>query len=299
MRLFTEEEVRRLFPMRDAVECMRRAFAQKGAGTAINQPRRRLILPNHSTLHQLAGSYGAYFGAKIYSTNPQHGAWFTVLLYDAESAKPLAQFEANHLGQIRTGAASGLATDLLAPVNASKLAVIGSGFQAKTQVDAIRTVRALTRVKIWSRDAGKRQRFAEQCREGFGLNAIASASAEEAIEDADIVVTATSSRTPVFESRWLKNTVLVNAMGSNYSDRREVPAETIRMASRLVADDIAQCKIEAGDLIMALQPDEWNGVRELSEFSTPEPASGITVFKSVGLGLEDVAAAAWIYEHAG
>src|SRR6266851_820338 len=169
MRLFNEDEVRLLFPMGEAVECMRRAFAQKGAGTATNQPRRRLLLPNRSTLHQLAGSYGAYFGAKIYSTNPQHGAWFTVLLSDPESAKPLAQFEANHLGQIRTGAASGLATDLLAPPNASTLAVIGSGFQALTQVDAIRTVRALTKVNIWSRDAGKRQRFAEQCREGFGL----------------------------------------------------------------------------------------------------------------------------------
>jgi ornithine cyclodeaminase/alanine dehydrogenase-like protein (mu-crystallin family) len=112
MMHFTEEDVRGLLPMNEAIRYMREVFLALAKGEAQNQPRRRLALPSGSMLHSMAGSFGKYFGTKIYSTNPKHGAWFTFILYDAETAKPLAQFEANYLGQIRTGAASGVATDL-------------------------------------------------------------------------------------------------------------------------------------------------------------------------------------------
>ena len=112
---FTEDDVVRLLPMTAAIESLRKAFTAYGNGEAQNQPRRRLILPTGAVLHSMAAAYGGYFGTKIYSTHPKHGAYFTFLLYDAATARPLAQFEANHLGQIRTGAASGLAADLLAP----------------------------------------------------------------------------------------------------------------------------------------------------------------------------------------
>src|SRR5436309_1377131 len=114
MRYITEAEVREHLPMRDAVRLMRDTFAALRAGTAQNQPRRRLILPTGAVLHSMAGAYGKYFGTKVYSTHPKYGANFFFLLFDAETAKPLAQFEANHVGQIRTGAASGYATDVLA-----------------------------------------------------------------------------------------------------------------------------------------------------------------------------------------
>ena len=117
---FTEDDVVRLLPMTAAIESLRKAFTAYGNGEAQNQPRRRLILPTGAVLHSMAAAFGGYFGTKVYSTHPKHGAHFTFLLYDADTRGRLAQFEANHLGQIRTGAASGLAADLLAPGEATQ-----------------------------------------------------------------------------------------------------------------------------------------------------------------------------------
>ena len=130
-------------PCAECIEALRSAFREYAAGRAVNQPRRRLYLETGSVLHALAGANSKYFGTKIYASNPKYGANFFFLLFDAATAKPLAQFDANYLGQIRTGAASGLAVDLLAPPDADSLAVIGSGFQARSQVEAVRSVRPL------------------------------------------------------------------------------------------------------------------------------------------------------------
>src|SRR3981081_3644454 len=173
MLYLTEQEVREVLPMDEAIGMMRLAFQALRAGKAQTQPRRRLMLPTGSVLHSMAGAYGDYFGTKFYFTNPKYGAHFLFALYDAATAKQLALMEANHLGQIRTGAASGYATDLLADPNATVLGVIGSGFQAQPQVAAIRTVRpSIQTVKVWSRDAEKRQKFAQL------TGAIATESAE-------------------------------------------------------------------------------------------------------------------------
>src|SRR5579863_1490047 len=155
----TEEQVRDILPMDECVRIMRQTFAALRKGTASNQPRRRIYLDNGTTLHSMGGVYGKYFGTKFYSTNPKHGAHFFFFLFDAETGRPLAQFEANWLGQIRTGAASGYATDVLAAPDASKLAVIGSGFQAQAQVEAIREVRKLSEIRVWSRSEAKRREF--------------------------------------------------------------------------------------------------------------------------------------------
>src|SRR5580693_1915543 len=147
----TEEQVRKLLPMRECIRLMRDVFQDLRTGAAQNQSRRRLNLPTGSTLHSLAGAWGKYFGTKVYSSNPKVGANFFFLLFDAETARPLAQFEANYLGRIRTGAASGYATDVLAAPDASTLTIIGTGFQAQTQFEAIRDVRAIKSVRVWSR----------------------------------------------------------------------------------------------------------------------------------------------------
>src|SRR5258707_5751281 len=133
----TEEQVRDILPMDECVRIMRQAFTALRKGTASKQPPRRIYRDNGSTLHSMGGAYGKYFGTKFYSTNPKYGSHFFFYLFDSETARPLAQFEANYLGQIRTGAASGYATDLLAAPEAATLAVIGSGFQAQSQIDAI------------------------------------------------------------------------------------------------------------------------------------------------------------------
>ena len=294
MKFFTEDDVLRLLPMPAAIQALRSAFAAYGEGKAQNHPRRRLILPTGSVLHSLAASYGEYFGTKIYSTHVKHGAHFTFLLYDAATAKPLAQFEANHLGQIRTGAATGLAVDLLAPSHPLTVAIIGSGFQARTQLEALRAVRNLQAVRVWSRKSDSRQQFAE------AMNATAAASAEEACTRADIIVTATYSKEPVIPLSAVGEETLIVAMGGNMANRSEVPPELVRRA-RIVVDDIEQCRIEAGELIRA--EIEWNDVETLGSIAAgvKTKAGGgrrLTLFKSVGIGLEDVAAAAYVYEAA-
>jgi alanine dehydrogenase len=157
MLFLSESDVRELLPMAKAVELMEGAFHRMAAGESLNQPRRRLILPAGSVLHDMAGADGAYFGAKIYSTHRSHGAHFLFLLYAAVDARPLAILEANYLGQIRTGAASGYATRLLARPDAGALGVIGSGFQARTQIAAVRAVRPIQQVKIRSLSEEKRR----------------------------------------------------------------------------------------------------------------------------------------------
>ena len=279
--------------MREALRLMRETFAALRAGTAINQPRRRLTLPNGSTLHSMAGAWGRYFGTKFYSTHPRHGAQFFFFLFDAETAKPLAQMEANYLGQIRTGAASGYATDLLASAHAATIGVIGSGFQAQSQLEAIREVRKLREVRVWSRNEEKRHRFAEQ------TGAKSVASAEEAVRGADIVVTATSAKDPVVQADWIADGahgVHINAMGSNRADRRELPSDLVKRAGLIAVDSIEQSKIESGDLLLA--PVDWNDPRivELARVDRRPAGTPITIFKSNGLGVEDVAAAAYVYE---
>src|SRR5579864_5726871 len=197
MLQITEEQVRQLLPMREAVRLMRETFAALRTGAAVSQPRRRLALPSGSTLHSMAGAWGKYFGTKFYSTHPKHGAHFFFFLFDAETGKPLAQFEANMLGQIRTGAASGYATDVLAAPDASTLAIIGSGFQARAQFDAIQAVRRITEVRVWSRNQANRESFAKS------IGGVAASSAEEAVRGADIIATATWSKDPVLASQWI------------------------------------------------------------------------------------------------
>jgi alanine dehydrogenase len=289
MITITEADVRRLLPMPKAIELVTQAFHAWRAGQAQNQARRRLMLPTGAVLHSLAGACGRYFGTKVYSTHPKYGAWFHVLLYDAETARPLAFIEANWLGQLRTGAASGHATALLAPPGAATLGVIGTGFQAASQIEAMRCVRPLREVRVWSRSAEKRMRFAGE------HQALAVATAEEAIRGADIVVTATTSREPVFEAAWLNPQAHINAMGSNHAAKRELPREALHVCSLIAVDSIEQSKIEAGDLLA--NGFDWNDPRlvEIKDV-TARPSTGVTLFKSNGLGLEDVAVAAYVYE---
>ena len=296
MLTITEEDVRRLLPMREAVRLVREAFVGLADGSAINQPRRRLVTPEGAVLHQLAGAFGKYFGAKIYSTHVKHGAWFTVLLYDAATARPLAAIEANHLGQIRTGAASGVATDLLARQDAAVLGVIGTGFQAETQIEAIRVVRDIREVRVWSRSTERREAFARK------VNARATGTAEEAIRGADIVVTATFAKDPVLEAAWVAPGAHVNAIGSNNPLRREIPADLVERAALIAVDAIDQARIESGDLLLAwTTPEQWADSRlvELSAVAVArrsrESNQDVTIFKSNGLGVQDIAVAGYVF----
>lgn len=291
MLFITEDQVRENLPMSEAIRLMRETFSALRGGTAQNQPRRRMHLPTGTVLHSMAGAWGKYLGTKVYATNPRHGAaYFFFLLFDAETARPLAQIDANHLGQIRTGAASGYATDLLASKNASTLGIVGTGFQARTQLAAIREVRELGDVRVWSRGEKNRYNFAVE------TGARAVSTAREAVEGAGIVVTATWSKDPVLESAWISPGAHINAMGSNQAQRRELPADLVRNADLIAVDSIEAGKIESGDLLLAGV--DWNDPRivDLARVDGRPAGDPITIFKSNGLGVEDVAAAAYVYE---
>jgi alanine dehydrogenase len=289
MLYLSEEDVRELLPMRDAIGLMRVAFEALARGEAINQPRRRLILDTGATLHSMAGSYLNYFGTKFYSTHPRYGAHFYFVLYDAQTAEPLAWMEANHLGQIRTGAAGGYATDLLSNPEAETLGVIGTGFQARTQVEAIRAVRPIKTVRVWSRSEEKRRKFADEC------SAQAMDSAADAVRGAQIVVTATNSQEPVLEDGWIAPGTMINAMGANVASRRELPGELVRRAALVAVDSLEQARIEAGDLLLA---DSWANVVELKDVKRHFERNEITIFKSLGICVEDVAAGSFVYQRA-
>src|ERR1017187_8162000 len=220
MLYLTEKDVRDLLPMRVCIDLMQTAFERLASGEALNHPRRRLILPTGSVLHYMAASDGQHYGAKIYATNPRHGAHFLSLLYRAADAEPLAIIEANHLGQIRTGAARGLATQF----------IIGSGFQARTQLEAMLAVRQISDVRVWSRNPAKREAFAADGTARFGLPVRAVETSEEAVSGAQIVVTATYAKEPVLASEWIEPGTHINAMGSNQEYRREIPDELVRRA---------------------------------------------------------------------
>lgn len=275
--------------MGEAVRLLRQAFADWRDAKAGNQVRRRMFPPTGTVLHSMAGWHGKYLGTKIYTTHPKHGAWFQFNLYDQETGRPLAVMEANQLGQIRTGAASGLATDIYANPDARSLAIIGSGFQAQAQIDAMRAVRpAIDDIRVWSRSAERREAFARE------NNVQAVASAEEAVRNADIICTATFSKDPVLQREWVTDGAHVNAMGSNHPERRELPADLVQQADVVVADSIEACRVEAGDLLLA--DVDWSKIVELKDESPGWKPGRTSIFKSVGLGLEDVAVAAFVYE---
>jgi len=294
MLFLTESDVRELLPIAVTVDRMEAMFHRLAAGESQNQPRRRLILPSGSVLHYMAAADGAYFGAKIYSSHARHGAHFLFLLYDAATAAPLAMLEANHLGQIRTGAASGYATRVLARADAATLGVIGSGFQARTQIAAMRIVRPIRQVKVWSRSAERRLAFAREC------DAMAVDTAEQAVRDSDIVITATNSRDPVLDDAWVSAGTHVNAMGSNQAQRRELPSALIRRADLIAVDSLEQARLESGDLLLALDPADWSSrnIVELKDVSERPSTHAVTIFKSNGIAAEDVASAAYAYERA-
>jgi ornithine cyclodeaminase/alanine dehydrogenase-like protein (mu-crystallin family) len=300
----TEQQVIDRLSMAKAIELVDRSFRQLADGTAINHPRRRLILPNGSLLHYMAAGNPDYFGIKIYSSNPKTGAHFQVLLYRTSDGIQVANIEANQLGQIRTGAASGVATKYLAREDADTLGIIGSGFQAETQIAAISTIRKLREVRVWSRQAERRQQFAHRCAEKFGLHVNATETAREAVENAAIVVTATNSKEPVLESAWISPGTHINAMGSNWITRRELPTDLMMDRADLVTvDSVEDAHLESGDLMIPLS--ERKGAAfpaidlcEIIAGRRPGRISPtqITIFKSNGLAAQDVAVAGYIVE---
>ncbi len=306
MALFlTEKDVQELFPMKQALECVEASFVAQHAGTAVNRSRERLFQP-HFSLHYMAAALADEHlaGMKIY-TIASGGARFMVLLFDVETGDLLAVMEADHLGRIRTGAASGVATRLMARADASSVGVIGAGRQARTQLEAVAAVRKIQAARVFARNEAHRVEFCKEMEGRLQFPVGPAASAEEATRFGDIVITATSSSEPVVKGEWLRPGTHVNAIGANMSNRRELDDAVLRQAGTIAVDSRDQARGEAGDLVQGLPAvnRSWDEVVELHDLiqgNSPGRHSSeeLTVFKSCGIAIWDVAAAGVIYREA-
>ncbi len=305
MLFLTESDVLELFPMQAALGCVEASFKAQDGGGAMNRSRQRIFLPGVSLHYMAAALPGDHLlGMKIYTVS--RGAMrFLVLLYESERGELLAMIEADQMGRIRTGAASGVATRYLSRESASTAGVIGAGRQARTQLHAVSLVRRLKSARVFSRDEGRRVRFAREMSERLGMEIEPDASAEAVAGFGDILITATNAQEPVVFADWLKPGVHINAIGANVPAHRELDDRTLRRASLIAVDSAVQCRIEAGDLIrgFAREPERWETVTEMWEIivghkpgrQSPED---ITIFKSTGMALWDVAAAGVVYRRA-
>jgi alanine dehydrogenase len=302
--LLTEADVQAILTMKLAIELVEESFRRLADGAAVSHPRRRLRLVGKGLLHYMAASdsAGGYLGLKIYTVSPS-GARFLVPLFSSESGELVALIEANYLGQMRTGAASGVATRVMARADARTLGIVGTGLQARTQLEAVALVRNLNQVRAFGRDSERREKFARDMTARIGVPVTAVGSAEEAVRGADILVTSTTSTKPVVEGRWLSPGVHVNAIGVNFAEKCELDGEAVRRADVIAADSVEQSKMEAGDLIQAFGEDaqRWAAVRELSDIVSGKAAGRssrdqITLFKSNGIAIEDIVVAGRIYE---
>lgn len=308
MTLFlTEREVAQLLPMNECIDVLDEAFAHAGAGQVEIKPRSRIRMPN-GFFHFMAAADAQHrvFGYKAYpSFSGPGGSKFVVMLYDFDSGQLLACLEAGRLGQIRTGAASGLATRYMARDSAATVGVIGSGFQARSQLEAVCVARNIKQAQVYSRRQERREEFAQQMSQRLELEVTAAASAQECVAGADVVITITSARDPVLEGAWLAPGAHVNAAGGNHWQRREVDEEVVTRSEVIVVDDLDQAKIECGDLMWpeARGTLRWDMAHELQDVIAGRvkgrnSEQGITLFESMGVALEDIAAAQLVYRKA-
>lgn len=299
----TEDEVGRLLTMDLALDAVAAAFRKLALDEAENVPRRR-CQTEHVMLHVLpaaAKTLGA-IGFKAYTTSRQ-GARFHVTLFDPKTGAMTALIEADLLGQFRTGAASGVATKKLARADAATVGCFGTGKQARTQLLAVCKVRPIKKVHVYGRDAERLRAFATRLAAETGVEFVPVATPEEAAKGLDVVITATSAREPVLQGAWLAEGAHVNLIGSNFLTKAEADVEVIRRATLLTVDSKEQARLEAGDFIPAITQHviEWADVYDfptvlVGKYPGRESPQDITVFKSLGLGIEDIALAVRVVE---
>jgi ornithine cyclodeaminase/alanine dehydrogenase-like protein (mu-crystallin family) len=298
----TEGDVAATLTVRDALTLVEQAARALAEDRAQNRPRQRAYTPS-SVIQVLAAAYGGRMGHKTYTVAPKgRGAKFWYTLFN-ENGEMLAIMEADTLGQIRTGAASGVATRFLAREDAKTLAVIGTGWQARTQLEACFHVRPISRILVYGRDPKRRADFCEAMSEHVDAKIEPVDNPRDAITEADVICTMTSSSKPVFEGTWLQQGAHVNAAGSNRTNAQEIDVDTVTRANLVAVEDIAQAKVESGDLQAANETGKWSWEQatRLSDIIAGHALGRtaddqITLFESLGIGLWDIAAASHVFD---
>jgi ornithine cyclodeaminase len=316
--LVSHREVAGLLPMRECIDAMADAFRALSIGEARLPLRQVISLPNSPNLIALMpGQLGvsarekhrSSIGAKVITVFPGNDATpldshlGVVLLFEADMGRLLAIIDASSVTAIRTAAVSGVATKLLANPDAGDLAIIGAGVQAMTHLEAMRSVRNIRRVRVWSRSPERRARFVEKARQKFGVTVEPQASVEACVEGADLVCTVTASREPILHGAWLSEGAHINAVGAALPSARELDSAAV-IRSRVFVDRRESALAEAGDILIPMSEGAFNaehirgdlGETLLGVVPGRESPSEVTLFKSLGLAIEDLAAARHIYE---
>ena len=311
--LFVNEAgVHDLLPMDSCVALMRDALTALSRGDVVLPLRSKMSLPDKSGLLGLMPGYlgdPQSFGLKVVAVMPgNHGTPYdshqgVVMLFGVQHGEPLAIIDASAITAIRTAAASAAATDVLARQDAGDLALIGSGVQARTHLAAMNAVRPLRRVRVWSRNRAHAERFARENVPGVPIEV--AETAEAAVKGADLVCTTTSSREAVVQGAWLSAGAHVNAVGACFPNAREIDTEAVRRA-RLYTDCRESCVKEAGDFIIPRDEgaiDEGHLVGEVGEVLLGRilgrrSAEEITLYESLGVAVEDLAAAHAVHRRA-
>ena len=288
-----EDAVRSLLRMEELIPAMAAALRDLSAGK-VEQPM-RLVLPvgEHKGFFAVMPAYGGALGAKLVTFYPSNKGVHThhamILLFRPETGEPLVTMDGRLITEMRTAAVSAVATDALARGDASVLAILGSGVQARSHLEALRLVRKFRQVRVWSPRNSKE--FARQ------FDVTAAASAEDAVRGADVIVVATAATVPVLMGEWLSPGVHINAVGATRPNWRELDDETLRKARLYVELREAALK-ESGDVITAGQVFAEIGEVLAGSKSGRESDEEITLFKSVGVAVEDIVAADLVYRNA-
>ncbi|MDQ2923781.1 MAG: ornithine cyclodeaminase family protein [Candidatus Dormibacteraeota bacterium] len=293
--ILREADVQKVIEIDDVIAAVEGAMKELGEGVAQNEPRRRVFAPG-GLLNVMFASYpgGRCTGLKAYTVADGH-VRFLVLLFALDGSLE-ALIEADFMGAYRTGAATAVAVKALAPRGPATVALIGAGWQANTQALAVSRVIGIKELRVFSRDYDRRAAFAREQSDQLGVATIAAGSAELAVRGADVVITVTTSPSPVIEAEWVEPHALVVAAGSNFRNRAEIPPDLVARAQTVVVDQLAAAQLESGDLIGAHDAGkfDWSRAVELGAVVAGkwqrQPGPGITIFESHGLALWDLAA---------
>ena len=314
VRIYTQADVPSLLPMRECIALMGEALRALARGDALQPLRSVIPAPSGGGLLATMPAFlGAprSLGVKVITVTPgNQGTAFdshqgAVLLFEAEHGSLLAIIDATSITTIRTAAVSGAATDALARSDASTLALLGSGVQAAAHLEAMRVVRPVKRARVWSRAFGHAEAFAAREAERHGIPIQAARSAREAVEGADLICVATAAPEPVLLGEWIAPGAHVNAVGACVPSHRELDSAAIRRA-RVFVDRMESALHESGDILIPIREGAIGkdhlageiGDLLLGRLAGRRTADEVTLFKSLGLAIEDLAAAHRIHANA-
>ena len=314
IRILSRDDVRRALPMRQAIDAMKGAFAQLSTGQADVPLRVALNVPRHKGVTLFMPAYlsaddqMAVKIVSVFNDNPAQGLPLIhalVVVVDATTGRPAAVMDGTYLTALRTGAASGAATDLLARQDARTVAVFGAGAQGRTQLEAVCTVRPIQEAWVYDVVPERAAAYAAEVSQKLSLPVRVAETPADAVRQADVICTATISSTPVFEDADVRPGTHINAVGAYTPEMQEIPAETV-VRAKVVIDHREASLAEAGDLLIPLEQGLMTGdhiYAELGEIAVglkPGRVSSeeVTLFKSVGVAVQDVAAASAVLEAA-